>query len=141
MSGNLISTRNVSVEWGDCDPADIVFYPNFFRWFDASTAHHFTAAGLSKNELRTRLNVVGFPMRTTRADFHAPAAYGEVVTIETEFVRFGRSSFDVEHRLKRGDTLCVEGFETRVLVQRDETGKLVPYAMPDNIKALFRTGG
>ena len=24
------------VHWGDCDPAGIIFYPTYFRWFDAS---------------------------------------------------------------------------------------------------------
>ncbi len=24
----------VTVEWGDCDETGIVFYPNYFCWFD-----------------------------------------------------------------------------------------------------------
>lgn len=27
----------VLVGFGDCDPAGIVYYPNFFRWFDEAT--------------------------------------------------------------------------------------------------------
>jgi 4-hydroxybenzoyl-CoA thioesterase len=27
---------DVTVSFGHCDPAEIVFYPNFFRWFDAA---------------------------------------------------------------------------------------------------------
>ena len=27
------------VEFGDCDPAQIVFYPNFLRWMDAASLH------------------------------------------------------------------------------------------------------
>ena len=34
---------SVGVSFGDCDPAGIVFYPNFFRWFDRCF-HHFLAA-------------------------------------------------------------------------------------------------
>jgi 4-hydroxybenzoyl-CoA thioesterase len=26
------TTYEVTVEFGDCDPAGIAFYPNFFRW-------------------------------------------------------------------------------------------------------------
>ena len=47
----LISRRDVEISWGDCDPADIVYFPNYFRWFDASTAHHFATAALPKPEL------------------------------------------------------------------------------------------
>jgi acyl-CoA thioesterase FadM len=24
----------ILVAWGDCDPAGIVYYPNYFHWFD-----------------------------------------------------------------------------------------------------------
>ncbi len=137
MSGNFKSHRSVNVEWGDCDPADIVFFPNYFRWFDASTAHHFKAAGLPKPDLLRRFEVVGFPMRTTRADFHAPAVHGDLLWIETEITRFGRSSFDVIHRVKNGDVLSVEGFETRVLVRRDEGGALRSCAVPQEVKDRF----
>ncbi|HIL88646.1 MAG TPA: acyl-CoA thioesterase, partial [Deltaproteobacteria bacterium] len=27
-------TYPVRIGWGDCDPAQIVFYPNYFAWFD-----------------------------------------------------------------------------------------------------------
>ena len=84
----LISRRDVEISWGDCDPADIVYFPNYFRWFDASTAHHFATAGLPKPELIRRYNVVGFPMVDTNARFHVPSKHGEIVTIETQITRF-----------------------------------------------------
>ena len=42
---------SVVVEWGDCDPAKIVFYPNFFRWMDAASWAFFAANGLSAQEV------------------------------------------------------------------------------------------
>lgn len=135
------SRREITVEWGDCDPADIVFYPNYFRWFDASTAHHFAAAGLPKPELLRRHDVVGFPMVDTRARFHVPSMHGDRVTIATRITRFGRSSFDVEHRLLRGETLAVEGFETRVLVRRGEDGRLTSCPIPQAVIALMSGPG
>ena len=29
----------IAVEFGDCDPAGIVYFPNFHRWMDASSRH------------------------------------------------------------------------------------------------------
>ena len=134
----LVSRRDVEISWGDCDLADIVYFPNYFRWFDTSTSHHFATAGLPKRELIRRYNVVGFPMVDTSAKFHVPSKHGEMVTIETRFPRFGHSSFDVEHRLLRGETLAVEGFEKRVLVQKKETGDgMRSFAIPQEIIALF----
>ena len=41
----LVNRRTVRIEWGDCDPAGIVFYPRYFAMFDASTSYLFEAAG------------------------------------------------------------------------------------------------
>ena len=134
----LTSRRTIVIDWGDCDPADIVFYPNYFRWFDASTAAHFKAAGLPKPRLIADYGVVGFPMVDTRAKFHVPSKHGDEVVIETTITGFGRSSFDVEHRLMRGDILAVEGFEKRVLVAKSADGAgLRSFTIPDAVKALF----
>jgi 4-hydroxybenzoyl-CoA thioesterase len=140
MSEYIVSQRDIEIEWGDCDPADIVFYPNYFRWFDASTAHHFKAAGLPKDELVKRFDVVGFPMVDTRASFTLPSRYGDIVTIKTQITRFGRSSFDVHHGLYRGTKLAVEGFEKRVLVRKSNSGGIEACPIPDAVKALFESG-
>ena len=134
----LISRREVHVEWGDCDPAGIVFYPRYFAWFDASTAHHFKVAGLPKPELIRRFAVIGFPMVETRAQFLIPSRHGDDVTIETEITAFGRTSLEVAHRLLRADSLAVKGYEKRVLVARSEGGTgIKPVPIPDQVKRLF----
>ena len=138
MYDPLVSQRTVKIEWGDCDPADIVFYPNYFRWFDASTANHFKSAGLPKPELIRRYGVVGFPMVDTSARFHIPNRYGDEVVIETVITRFGTASFNVEHRLLHGGNLSVEGFEKRVLVKRTEDGDgITSCSVPEEVKSLF----
>ena len=37
-------SRTVRIEWGDCDPAGIIFYPTYFRIFDNATAALFESA-------------------------------------------------------------------------------------------------
>ena len=132
------SRRTITVEWGDCDPANIVFFPRYFCWFDGSTAHHFRAAGLPKPELIRRYDVVGWPIVDARATFHVPSRFGDDLVIETRITRFGRSSFDVEHRLMRGEVLAVEGFEKRVLVARSVDGHgMAPVPVPEEVIAVF----
>ena len=36
----------VTVQFGDCDPVGIVFYPNFQRWIDAASLSFFTQCGV-----------------------------------------------------------------------------------------------
>ena len=97
-----ISHRNIEVEWGDCDPADIVYFPNYFSWFDSGLMHHFASVGLPKKELLARYGLTGWPLLETKARFMKPSTYGETIVLETEIVKFGRTSFDIDYRIKRG---------------------------------------
>jgi 4-hydroxybenzoyl-CoA thioesterase len=115
----LVNRRKLMIEWGDCDPAGIVFYPRYFAFFDASTAQLFAAAGFKKQELFKRFDAIGFPMVDTRATFRIPSKYGDEVEIETTVTSIRNSSFDVYHRLLKDGELAIECFETRVWVGQD----------------------
>ena len=131
--------RTVLIEWGDCDPAGIVFYPRYFFYFDANTAGLFDHVGLSKQQMTRRYGILGLPMVDTRGRFLVPTRFGDRVEIATRITRFGRSSFDVEHRLSHGDTLAVECWETRVWTARhpDDPDRLIGMPIPDEVKARF----
>ena len=48
---SFTTRRPVLIEWGDCDPARIVYNPRFFDWFDNATGGLFAAAGFHKSRL------------------------------------------------------------------------------------------
>jgi len=113
----LTNTRTVRIEWGDCDPAGIVFYPRYFAIFDACTAALFErATGLSKYDMIAHYDFVGIPMVDTRAKFIIPSRFGDDLDVETTVTEFRRSSFDVQHCVRKQGALAIEGFETRVWV-------------------------
>jgi 4-hydroxybenzoyl-CoA thioesterase len=135
----LTNTRIVRIEWGDCDPAGIIFYPRYFEIFDASTSALFERAlGLTKPQLLKTFNIVGFALARTRATFIKPTRFGDDVTVDSG-VTFGNSSFDIAHRLSLKGALCVEGSETRVWVARGPGGALKPLPVPDEVKAKFKS--
>jgi 4-hydroxybenzoyl-CoA thioesterase len=115
----IIARQERRVEWGDCDPARIVFNPRYFEWFDAQTALVFETAGFSKRDLLRRLDFAGFPLGETKVQFLRPSRFGDTVVIESNVAAFRKSSFDVQHRLFNHGALAVEGFETRVWAARD----------------------
>ncbi|HEV7276781.1 MAG TPA: acyl-CoA thioesterase [Devosiaceae bacterium] len=127
--------REVEIEFGDCDPAGIVFYPNYFRFFDAATAGLlFEALGSRKSEWLGRFDVVGIPMVDTGAKFLRPSRFGDVVRIETTVTAIGRSSFQVAHRLLNSGELAVEAHEKRVWAGRAEDGSLRARTIPDEVR-------
>jgi 4-hydroxybenzoyl-CoA thioesterase len=136
----LVHRRAVTIEWGDCDPAGIVFYPRYFAMFDASTAALFQAAlGMPKIAWTRKFGILGIPMVDTRATFSIPSAYGDEVVIESRVTAFRRSAFDVTHRLLKADgALGVEGFETRVWTLRDaESGRIRSAPIPEEVARAF----
>ena len=133
------NSRQVRIEWGDCDPAGIIFYPRYFEIFDASTSALFERAlGLKKIEMLKAFDFAGFPLARTRAKFIRPTRFGDDVTVDT-VASFGRASFTVEHRLSLNDETCVEGSETRVWVVRDPaTGGIASHPVPEAVLEKFR---
>ncbi len=132
------NTRTVRIEWGDCDAAGIIFYPRYFEIFDASTAALFERAlGINKREMLKAYNSAGIPLVRTRGRFLKPTRFGDDVTVEST-ITFGKSSFNVEHKLSLHGELCVEGSETRVWVVRDQKGGITSNPIPDAVLAKFR---
>jgi len=138
------NTRHARVEWGDCDPAGIIFYPRYFEMFDsATTALIEHALGMKKIEYLKAYGFAGHPVVAARARFRLATRFGDDVSIETALVECGRSSFKVEHRLSKGGALAVESLETRVWVGRDagDPTRIVSQPMPPEIVARFTKGG
>jgi 4-hydroxybenzoyl-CoA thioesterase len=136
----LINTRRVRIEWGDCDPMGIVFFPRYLAMFDDSTHYLFERAlGLTKYKMMLAYDFAGMPLVDVRARFIVPSRFGDDVDIDSKIGEFRRSSFVVEHRLRKGDALAVECFETRVWIRRhpDDRDEMQSQPVPDEVKKRF----
>lgn len=138
----LTVRRAVRIEWGDCDPAGIVFYPRYFAMFDSNTSAIMESAlGMKKYDAQREYNFAGHPLVATRAKFLVPNRYGDEVTIESAVSDVRRSSLDIVHRLLKNGQLSVEGTETRVWVGPfdAEPGKFssqpIPPAVVERLKS------
>lgn len=110
----MIFRRDLRIEWGDCDPAGIVFYPRYLAFFDANTGYLMEAAGLSRKRLSEDYGIAGMPLIDVQAKFLVPSRCGDAVTVESSVADCSRSRITVEHRILRGDQLAVHGRESRV---------------------------
>ena len=112
----LRNRKNIRIEWGDCDPAGIIFFPRYFAYFDACTHALLERAGCRQRDVQSEYGILGFPLVDVRARFIVPTRYDDDVVVESGVTEFGRTSFQVQHRLYKDDVLAVEAFETRVCV-------------------------
>jgi 4-hydroxybenzoyl-CoA thioesterase len=135
--------RRVRIEWGDCDPAGIVYFPRYFALFDSCTAGAFEAIGYPKPKLIERFGIVGFPVVDVRGSFSAPCRFGDDVLVETCISEWGRTSFKVHHRLIKGAVAAAEGFEVRVWTGRDPTdpSRLCAQPIPQEVIERFERVG
>jgi 4-hydroxybenzoyl-CoA thioesterase len=131
------NTSNRRIEWGDCDPAGIIFYPNYFRFFDHSIEMLFESAlGITKFEMFKQLEFTGWPLLKTQARFLKPTRFGDDVVIAST-ITFGRTSFEVNHTITLKGETCVEANEKRVWTVRDANGQLRSHPIPDAVLAKF----
>lgn len=135
------TTRRLTVEWGHCDPAGIVFNPRYFEFFDWSTALLVRAAlGVDKSDMIATYGIVGIPIVDVRATFLRSCRYGEEIEIRSQVAAVGRSSFEIAHKLFNGAELAVEGHEKRVWTIREPGGRLRSEKLPEEV-ALRLNGG
>ncbi len=134
-------SRELEIEWGDCDAAGIVFYPRYFAMFDASTAYLLEAAmGMKKAEWTKHFDILGIPMVDTGASFKVPSKYGDVIRIESEVSAIGRTSFEIRHKVFKGDVLAIEAHEKRVWVagNPEDPKSIAAKPLPEDLIARLR---
>jgi len=131
--------HDVVVHWGDTDPAGIVFYPNYFEWFDQSTRLFWDSLGLDWDSLAKKYGIVGLPIIEAKARFIAPSMFRDEIVVETHISKWNDKTFEVSHAVLNRGVRAVEGYEIRVWAQKrpDDPGRLKAVPIPEEIKAAF----
>jgi 4-hydroxybenzoyl-CoA thioesterase len=144
MSTPKIITYTVQVEFGDCDPAGIVWFPNFFRWIDAASRHFFTQCGVPRwAELEKTTGILGTPIVDTQCKFLKTASYGDTLLVRSSITEWREKSFVQHHAMVRaradgGEDIILECNEVRIFAMRRDDGKngIRAVPVPADIRAL-----
>ena len=127
----------VRVEFGDCDPAGIVWFPNFFRWIDAASRHFFIECGVPPwQETRQSMGLIGTPLVDTQASFVKTASYGDVLQIHTQISEWRNKSFVQSYRVTRGDDEIMLCTEVRIFAADKVGGGIRAMAVPEEIRGM-----
>lgn len=129
----------VEVMFGDCDPAGIVFFPNFSKWMDASSLNFFVKCGVPTwRELVKTTGIIGTPLLEIHTKFIRYATYGEALQVHTSVEEWRNKVFIQRHVVKRGVEILCEGTETRAFCTRlhEDGDRIKTIAIPDFIKVL-----
>ncbi len=130
-------TYTVRVEFGDCDPAGIVWFPNFFRWIDAASRHFFIECGVPPwRETETTLCVIGTRLVDTHVKFVRTASYGDTLEVRARVSEWRGKSFVQSYVVMRGETVILECEEVRIFAGRREDGSIFAMPAPAGIRSL-----
>ena len=139
QQGTVMATRNFIVEWGECDPLGIIFYPTYFRWIDVSSHTLFALVGHDMRTLRSTYGLEGPVIVDAGAKFMRPVSYGDTVHATAWIGQWNEKTFRVEHRFtSAGERVCT-GHELRAWALPDETSPtgIKAAAIPQAFKDLF----
>ena len=126
-----------TIEWGDCDEAGIVFYPNYFYWFDCSYQRWLRKLDLSQRELKRRYKSVT-PLVNVGAQFVGPARYDDELVIRAEVAEWQERRFRIDYKLSVGNVQIASGFEQRAWAVVTDTGELRGASVPQEFKDMMR---
>ncbi|MEM7399723.1 MAG: acyl-CoA thioesterase [Pseudomonadota bacterium] len=106
--------RTIKITFGDCDPAGIVFYPNFFRWMDA-TFHEALRPYGGHGAVSKQFEAVGIGLVDANAAFKSPARDGDILDISMTIAEWRPKLINLSYIGRTGENLVFEGWETRGL--------------------------
>lgn len=107
------------VAWGHCDPAGIIFYPNYFHWFDDTFHAFLKSRDLDQRILGDKLGTIGTGLIDAGASFKAPITYGDRLILRIELEAWAEKTFRLRYTGSSNNRTVVIGHEVRGLFMRD----------------------
>ena len=128
--------RPLRIRFSHCDPAGIVFFPQYMVMFNGLLEDWFTdGLGVAYGRLVSTRRI-GTPTVSLECDFSAISRMGDEVTLGLSVLRIGGASFRLSLGCHQGDEARVR--MTQVLVTTDlDTHR--PIAIPDDIRVAMST--
>lgn len=125
--------RDKRVRFHHCDPAGIVFYPQYFVLFHELMEDWFTEA-LGEDYAGLVRAGHGFPAVKVECQFLAPNRLGDVITFELTVARLGGSSLTLGIAGKARGAQCVRA---TVTVVHSALDPLKALAIPPRLRAAM----
>jgi 4-hydroxybenzoyl-CoA thioesterase len=125
------------IQFADCDPAQIMFYPRFFEQFVRCTEIMFRKVGIHWDKMYGAGDYAGTPIVDASAKFNRPVRFGDTVDIDSWIEEIKGKVIIMRHEVYNRGELALEGREVRVYTVLDpgsERGfKAAP--VPDDLRA------
>lgn len=119
--GYSVST-DLSVRYAETDQMGVVYYGNYFTWFEVGRNAFFQSLGRSYGALEEQGLLL--PVVEAYCRYVAPARYEDRVTITTQVIELTVSRLVFLYTIRRGETLIARGRTVQCFVTK-ESGRPV----------------
>jgi acyl-CoA thioester hydrolase len=118
------------VRFAECDQQGIVFNAHYLVWADEAVNAWWADRGLPWQVMTTR--GIEYVVVASALEWRSPARYGDVVEVDAERERLGRSSLTLRFTIRVGERVCCEVRTTYVCTVG---GDSAPW--PDEVRAVL----
>jgi len=131
-------SHRLRIEWGDTDPARIVYHPQYFRWFDVTCHRMFEELGIHQADM-ARAGDAGMPIVEAHAQFRRPGYCTDWIEVRAEITEVGRKVIRIDYQVYRDDVLLLDGYEKRVIAVHDpsDAQRMRAVEISDETRARF----
>ena len=132
-TGRPASTSHVRVRYAETDQMGVVYYANYFVWFEVGRAELLRSLGWSYREMEHA--GVTLPVIDAQCQYHRPAKYDDELDVKTEGRMLSpvRMEFVYEVVRRADQSIAASGRTVHAAV--DSTGK--PCRLPERIRQAF----
>jgi len=125
------------VIYADTDAGQVVYYANYFKWFESGRRELFRSLGIDFSALHRKGILT--PVVEAHCSYFRPARYDDLVVIETGISEIREKSVKFENRVfrKKDRKLLASGFTVNVFV---DAKKMKSVKIPDGIRKKLKLG-
>ena len=125
------------VIYADTDAGQVVYYANYFRWFESGRRE--IMRGLKINYLELEKSGIIMPVVEAHCNYFHPARYDDTVMVETRIPEVKEKSIKFEHKVfrKKDKKLLAAGYTINVFVDRK---KMKSVKIPRDLRKKIKIG-
>ena len=125
------------VIYGDTDAGQVVYYANYFRWFESGRREIMRHLKIDYLEL-DKIGIIT-PVVEARCNYFHPARYDDIVIVETRISDVKEKSVRFEYNIirKKDKKLLAAGHTINVFVNKK---KMKSMKIPDNLRKMIKLG-
>jgi acyl-CoA thioester hydrolase len=112
-----VSQTQIRVRYAETDQMGIVYYANFFIWFEVGRVELLRHLGFHYKQMEIE-DDCHFPVVEASCRYKSPAHYDDELLLETRVLTMRHSLLKFGYRLTRATTVLAEGETTHVVVDR-----------------------